>query len=115
MAVIRPADDKLLQCRADERRDGHDICGHLGRPISLLVPRQQVPGEGESQDEQQQKEAKPVIHFARGFVSAVDHHLHEMEHQQHVHGLGGEVVQPAQQPAACHLVLDVIDAFPGGL
>ena len=35
-----------------------------------------------------------------------------MQHQQHRHRLRDEVVQPAQKPAAQHLVLDVVHAFP---
>ena len=35
--------------------------------------------------------------------------------KQHDHRVGHEVVHAAQQPAGRHLVLDVVDAFPGGL
>ena len=62
-----------------------------------------------------EEKPKPVIHLTRRFVGPVNEDLHEMEDEQHVHRLRGEVVNPAQQPAAGHFVLDIIDAFPGRL
>ena len=80
-----------------------------------MVPRQQVAGERQSQHDLHQDEAEPEIDLARRTVRAVDHHLHKVERQQHDHRVGHEVVHAAQQPAARHLVLDVVDALPGGL
>ena len=112
MAVISPADDEALQRGPDDRSNGHDVRGDFCGPVTFLVPGQQVAGEREGQHEQQEAEAEPEVDFARGFVGPVDDHLHQVQDEQDVHHRGSEVVNAAQQPAASHLVLDVINAFP---
>ena len=68
MSIVGAADDDLLQRGANHWRDGHDVGRDFGCPITL-VPREQVSGEREAEDEQQQSDAEPKIHFARGFVA----------------------------------------------
>ena len=115
VAVAGATHEHGLQCGANARAHAHEIRGDGRAPVAVLVPRQQVAGERQRQHEQQQRHAEPEVHFARGLVRPVDDHLHEVQHQQHGHGLGGEVVDAAQQPAAPHLVLNPVDTLPGRL
>ena len=115
VAVFAAADHELLQGFADEGDQAHEARRHAGRPIAALIPREQIAGERQAQDDLHQNQAEPEIEFARRFICAVDHHLKQVERQQHDHGLRHVMVQPAQQPAELHLVLDVIGAFPGRL
>ena len=112
MPVIRPADDESLKRRADAGNDAQDVRCHFGGPVAFLIPGQQITGERKRQHELEQTEPEPEIDFSRGPVSAVDDHLHKVEHQQHVHHGSGEMMDAAQQPTAVHFVLNVVDALP---
>ena len=112
MSILRAADDDFLQARSNQRHDGGNVRRHLGCPIAFLVPRQQVAGERHAQHQAEQRQPEPEVHFARRFVGPVNHHLHQMQHQQHRHHMRRVMMQPAQQPAARHFVLDEINALP---
>ena len=112
MTVVAAADDQPLQRFADHGHERDHVRRDLRRPISFLVPRQQVTREREPEHELHQNEAEPEIDLARRAIRAVDHDLHEVDRHQHDHHLRREVVHAAQQPAGRHLVLDVVNAFP---
>ena len=112
MPVLGATDDELLHLRPGERDEVHQVGGDTGGPKSFLIPRQQVAGQRQGQHEQQQQDTKPVVHLTRRLVRAVDHDLHQVQQQQHRHELRRPVVNAAQQPAAGHLVLDVVDRLP---
>ncbi len=115
MAIVGATDDDLLHLGPDHRHDAEQVGGHARGPISLLIPREQVTGQRQAQHDQHQHQAEPEVDFARGPIGAIDDHLHQVERQQHDHGLREKVVHPAQQPAAGHFVLNVEHAFPSGL
>ena len=112
MTVVGAAHDHLLERGADERHEPRQIRGHAGGPVALLVPGEQVAGERHAEDEHHEHKPQPEIHLARRAVGAVDHDLHKVEGEQHDHRLGHHVMDAAEQPAAGHLVLDVVDALP---
>ena len=93
----------------------NQIGGNRRGPVPVLVPWQQIARKRQRQHEHEQPHAEPVVHLAWRFVGPVDDDLHEVQHQQHRHGLRHEMVQAAQEPAAQHLVLDVVHALPRGL
>src|SRR6185503_13628223 len=70
---------------------------------------------GKRQHQLQQEKSEPKINLTRRLVRTVDDDLQEVQDQQHVHRLRRIVMQTAQQPAAQHFILDVINAFPGGV
>ena len=109
MAIVGPADDQFRQPLVHQPQK---IRRHARGPVALLVPRKQISGERKAEHDLHQHQAEPKIHFPRRTIRPVDHHLHQVQHQQHDHRLGRVMVQPAQQPAPVHLILDVEDAFP---
>ena len=115
MPVVAAAHDDLLQFRSDERGDRGDVRGDPRGPEALLVPGQQVTGQRERQHQHQQDDARPEVEFPRGLVGAVDDHLHQVQDEQHGHRVRGVMMEPAQEPAAPHLMLDEVDALPRGL
>jgi hypothetical protein len=115
VAVLAAADDQLLDRRPGARHDPREIGGHDRGPVALLVPGQQIARQRHAEHQHHQDEPEPEIHLSGRAVSPVDHHLQQMQREQDDHRLGHEVVDAAEQPAAGHLVLDVVDALPGGL
>ena len=115
VAVVRAADQDLLHRRAHHGRDRCDARGNLGRPVPLLVPRQQVARQRQPQHDVQQDDAEPEVDLAGGLVRARHDHLHEVQDEQDHGGVGHVVVDTAEHPAAGHHVLDVVDALPGAL
>ena len=115
MSVGRAADRKLLHFFTYPRRQCHEICCDIRGPKSLLIPRQQIAGEAKPHDQHHQDEANPIVELARRPIGAIPNHLKQVQDHDHDHGLSHEVMQAAKEPAASHLVLDVIDAFVGGL
>ena len=91
MAVVRASDQRFLQGGADERSDRRDARGHLGRPVALLVPRQQVARQRQPQDDEEERQAEPEVDLAGGPVGAGHDDLHEVQDQQD-HGRVGHVV-----------------------
>ena len=92
-----------------------DVGGDLGGPVALLVPRQQVAGERQAQHDVQQDQAEPEVDLARRAVGAVDDTCIRCSASRTIIACAVKWWMPAQQPAAPHLVLDVVDALPGGL
>ena len=115
MPIFRPADHQPLQTPAHQRQRPQQIDRHLARPETFLVPRQQITRQRNRQHQLQQDEPEPEIDLARRLVSPVNHHLHQMQHQQHRHELRRVMMQTAQKPPAAHLVLDVINALSHAL
>src|SRR5438067_2058293 len=114
-AMIRPGITMAPQTSADKRDGDDEIGGYLGSPKPFLVPGEEVTGQRKSEHELQEDQAEPEIDLARRFVRTVNDHLHQMKDQKHGHGLGRVMMQSAQEPAASHLILDVINALPGSL
>ena len=113
MAVLRAADDDLLNERADDGQVAGDVRGHLRGPVALLVPRQQIAGQAQAQNDAHERQAEPPVDLARRQVGAGDDDLQHVQAEQHDHRLRAEMVQAADQPAEVHLVLDEVDAAPG--
>ena len=61
----------------------------------------------------QQRDAQPEIDFSRRTVGSINHHLNEMDSHQNHHGLSSIMVQAPDNASEKHLVLDVMNAFPG--
>ena len=113
VAVVGAANQDPLQIRPRDRRPAHDVGRDLGRPIALLVPRQQVSRQAEAEREEQQCHPEPPVKLARPAISPGPEHLEEVQHQQNDHRLRGEVMDAADEPAPPHLVADIEDARPG--
>ena len=96
---IRPADDDLLEVRADDRRPPHDVGGDLRRPVALLVPGKQVAGQAEAQRHEQQGHAEPPVDLAGRAVGAGEQDLEQVQGQQDDHRLRAEVVDAPDEPA----------------
>ena len=115
MSVLFAALSQLLNLLTDDRRDAHDVCRHFGRVITLLVPRQQVSGQAEGQDDLHQDQTQPEVNLTRRLIRSVNNHLNQVNRQQHDHCLSSEVMDASHQIAKEHLFLDVVNAFPGRL
>ena len=115
VAVVGAAHHQLLERRADQGHKAGKVGRNAGCPIALLVPGQEVAGQGHAQHELHQDQPEPEVDLARGPVGAVDHDLHQMQRQEHDHRLCHHMMNAADKPAASHLVLNEVDAFPGGL
>ena len=113
VTIFRPALDQFLCFHTDDRCVAHDLGRHLCRVISLLVPWQQVPGQGQSEHDLHQHQAQPKIHLTWRLVRPVNDHLHQVHSHQNDHQLCREMVQPPDDRPKRHLVLNVIHALPG--
>ncbi len=94
-----------------ERPAARHVDGDRGRPVRLLVPRQQIAAERERQDHEQQHDARDPGGFARLLVGAEQHHPQHVRHRRDHDEAGAEEVQPAQQPAERQLLRDVAHAL----
>src|SRR5688572_13985858 len=106
MAVIGATHDQFLKEWTNHGSDPSKIRGDLCCPKTLLIPREQVARQRQCEHQHEQRETEPEVDFTGSLVSAINDYLHEMQCQEDGHGMGGEVVQAAQQPTAAHLVLD---------
>jgi hypothetical protein len=95
---------------AEERSAPGDVDRDGGRPVRLLIPRQQVPGQREAQDDQEEHDACHPRHLARRLVRP------EQDDAQHVDDggnddeAGAEEMQAADDAAKRHALADVADA-----
>jgi hypothetical protein len=112
LPVVVTADDRALQPLPHQRHARRDVGRDLGRPVPLLIPRQQVPGQRQSLNQPEQREADPPGHLARALVRAVEHHLQHVEPEHDHHRLRAVVMEAADQPPERDLVLQVVDARP---
>ena len=78
MAVVGTADNEFLEGGPDQRHDPNQTCGHLRRAKALLIPREQIPGQAQSQREHEEHHTKPVVDLTRRLVGSVDDHLQQM-------------------------------------
>ena len=113
VAVFRPADDHFLLEFANHGHVASDVRRHLRGVIALLVPRQQIAGQAQAEDDAHQAQAEPPVDFARRQMGPRDDDLQHVHAHQHDHCLRAEVMQAADEPAEIHLVLDEVNAVPG--
>ena len=115
MPVIRSAQHQGFQLLADQRRAAQNVCSHLSGPVAFLIPWQQISGQRQRQRKLKKDDAEPEVYLARRTIGAINHHLHEVQDQQHGHHLGRPMVQPPQEMPAGHVIVDVVHTLPRGL
>src|SRR5664279_4242159 len=98
---------------ANERGAPGDVGPHLGGPIRLLVPRQQVAGERETQHDEQQPDAEQPAHFAGVLVGTETEDADHVGHDEDHHGRGAPVVDATEEVSAQDMALDVANAVVG--
>ncbi len=111
----RPADRQLVHLSANSRQQQEEAGSHLGAPVAVLVPGEEVAGEVQGQRQHAGEHDGPEEKFPRRPIGPAEDRLHQVNADQHEHDLGGVVMHRPQQPSAEHLRLNVVDAFPGGL
>ena len=114
-AELRAADRQPAQPGTDHRQVRKIGDADARGPEAVLVPGEQVAGEVQSQRCQAHQQDGPEEELARRAIGAAEDHLHEVNAHQHQRRLAHVEVDRAQQPAADHLILQIIDAFPGTL
>src|SRR5688572_31123281 len=92
LATHQHAGDELA-----ERAVARDVDRHGRRPVRLLVPRQQIAAQRETQNDQQQGYARNPRHFAWLLVRAERDDPHHMDNGSNDDEAGAEKVQPAQK------------------
>src|SRR5262249_3419483 len=113
IAVVGAALQKNLNVLANERNLRGDIRGDSRRPVTLLIPGQQVARKAQAKSDSKQCQPEPPVQLPRRQMSAGDHYLQHVQGDQYDQRLRAEMMNTADQPAKIHLILDVVDAGPG--
>ena len=92
----------------------HDVGGDLGRPVALLVPREQIAGQAEPERQEQQGHAEPPVDLAGRAIAPAHKTWRRCMTSSTTIACAREVVHAADEPAAPHLLADVEDTRPGG-
>ena len=129
----RRQEEDVEGVEARQRRAAHDLSGqqqlhqpladqrhpvglrgpHHHRPVGVLVPAQQLPGERQPHRQQQQDRPGQPVHLARELVAAQQVGLADVGHDQHHHRRGAPEVDPAQHAAQRRLLGDEVQAVVG--
>ena len=95
---------------ADDRQAPHDVHHLGGGPVRPLVPRQQVSGAAERQNDEQQKHADEPAGLARRPVSAREEHARHVGQDGQDDQVRRPYVQVTDQPPERHFRADVLQA-----
>jgi len=114
-AKIAAAAHHVRHLLSEERRAPRDVDRHGGRPVRLLIPRQQIAGEREAEDEEQQDDAGHPRHLAWLLVRTEHHDAQHVNHCGNDDEARAEEVQAADDAAERQLIGDVADAVVGVL
>ena len=109
--LLAAAED-LQDRSADDRGGAGDVGADDRRPVGLLVPRQQVAGEGEAEHDEEQARADQPGDLARVAVGAPHEDPQRVQADEQHQQAGRPVVDPADDRAERRLV-DVLDALVG--
>ena len=103
----RPAGPRARRGRAPTRAAGPsaptsgeprpDVGRHGGGPVALLVPGQQVAGEGDGQGQHQQDHADDPVELPRRLVGPGQQHPHHVHEDGDHHAVAGVAMQAAQE------------------
>ena len=106
---VTPAHDPDQES-ADERDTADHVDPHLGSPVRVLVPGEQVAGEGKPHREQEQQDADHPHQLAGRLVRAVQEDLEHVQADGNHHRGGPPVMEAPHERAEQHLRFDVADA-----
>ena len=95
-AELAAAAQELHERPADDRRRAGDVRSNLGRPIRLLIPRQQIAGEPEAQHEEQQHDAEQPVGSRGVLVRAHRENADHVGEGEHHHRRRAPMVDAAQ-------------------
>ena len=82
------------------------------RPVRLLVPREEIAREAESEDEEEERDAHEPVQLAGAAVRAEDERARHVEDGEDDHRRGAPVVEASHEPAREEPRLDRLHAFP---
>ena len=88
-------------------------CGNRGRPISPLVPWEQVTGEAHAQGEQEQEDACDPGELSRVFISAEIIGAQHVKEDSKYHQAGAPMMNASDKPAEADSGHDVLNAIVG--
>ena len=107
----RATEQDLHELQADERHAAHDRRADAESPVRVLIPAQDLAGEGHAQRHQQEKDAGQPRQLARILVGPEQQHLHHVEQDDRHHEVRAPPVHRAQEPA--ERLLEVEDEEAG--
>ena len=108
----RPAGHEARRRRTDDGKRRRHLRPDDGRPVRLLVPREEIAREAESEDEEEEREAHEPVQLARLAVRAEDERARHVEDGEDDHRRGAPVVEAAHEPSREEPRLDRLHAFP---
>src|SRR5579872_53722 len=87
-----------------------DLRGDNSRPVAPVIPRQEIPGETESERYKQQNATDHPGGLPWLLVSAIDKYLDHVQHDDDDHHAGSPVMQAANEMPGGHLRHDIFHA-----
>ena len=97
LADLVATDQQVLQPSAEERHVLDQVGADGDGPVAELVPRQQVPGEGERQREHEERHPEDPVELARALVGPGEEGPDQVQHHDEHHQVGGPPVHVADQ------------------
>jgi hypothetical protein len=111
-ADLRAAAQQRPDAHAEHRRVLRDVDRHDRRPVGALIPRQQIAGQAEGEDHLQQQQPDDPVQLARLAVAAEEHDPDQVQHRRDDDHRRAPMVQPTEERAAAHALLDEAHAVP---
>jgi hypothetical protein len=112
-AQLTPATQDSFEKATDQWRSTGDFCPDRRRPVSLLVPRQQISGETHTDRSEEKNYAGEPGDFSGVLVGSHEKRAQHVSKNKNHHQACAPVVDASDQPAESYLVHDVLDARVG--
>ena len=107
----RPAQEHVDQRRSDDRRAGGDRRADPEPPVGVLVPPEDLPGEGHAERAQEQENAGDPGQLTRVLVGAKEEDLQHVQRHHEDHPIGAPEMDGAQIRAERRLIVQVLKAL----
>ena len=111
----RPPQEQFDHLRSDQRRPARDGGANPQPPIGILIPAQDLAGEGHAQGSEQEEHADDPGELARILVGPKEEDLDQVQgHQQH-HAIRTPEVHGTEIPAKGGVVVEILQrlVMPG--
>ena len=105
-ADVRARDHQVGEPVADERRLRRLLRRDDDRPERVLVPSEQLAGEGHRQHREKEQRAREPVRLARELERAKEVDLRHVDEDEHDHGARAEVMDPAYDRTERRVVAD---------
>src|SRR5262249_37770167 len=107
----RPAEQKMDERVADARRSRRNRRTDPEPPVGVLIPAEDLAGEGHAERAEEQEDADDPRELARVFVGAPQEHLDHVQRHDGDHRIRAPEMQRAQEPAERSLEVQIEQAL----